>query len=79
GLGGNWAGILDYLDDPSKCFRALLEIIPIKNDLLSVSGLAQGVYKVLMDGPIALIFESDQTVICILLHLNPESPSFKQS
>ena len=69
----------NYLDDPSKGFRAALEVLPINNDLLSVSGLGQGVYKVLMDGVIALIAKSDDLVRGITLQSNPESPSFKQS
>jgi len=69
----------NYLDDPSKGFRAALEVLPINNDLLSVSGLGQGVYEVLMDGVIVLIAESDDLVRGISLQSNPESPSFKQS
>ena len=52
----------NYLDDPSKGFRAALEVLPINNDLLSVSGLGQRVYEVLMDGVIVLIAESDDLV-----------------
>ena len=69
----------NYLDDPSKGFRAALEVIPINNDLLSVSGLGQGVNKVLMDGVIVLVAKSDDLVRGISLQSNPESPSFKQS
>ncbi|QXD33580.1 hypothetical protein [Candidatus Pelagisphaera phototrophica] len=69
----------NYLDDPSKGFRASLEVLPINNDLLSVSGLGQGVYKVRMNGEIVLIAESDDLARGNSRQSNPESPSFKQS
>ncbi len=63
----------------AKDFRAALEGLPINNDLLSVSGLGQGVYEVLMNGVVVLIAESDDLVRGISLQSNPDSPSFKQS
>ncbi len=69
----------NYLDDPSSGFSAALEGLSINDDLLSVSGLEQGVYEVLMDGIVVLIAESEELVRGIQLQANLESPSYRQS
>lgn len=69
----------NYIDDPSEGFKDAMKGLSLNNDILTVSGLGEGVYEILMEKEVVLIVESDALVSGISLQEIPDTPSYKQS